>query len=57
LLESSGNVASISKSGMNIELNFTSAYTSATANGIFVTIEYMSNILGYSVDVSNIAMN
>jgi hypothetical protein len=56
-LESLGNISSITNTGMDIELNFTNAYTSATANGIFVTIEYMTNSLTRSIDVPNIAMN
>jgi hypothetical protein len=52
-----GNFASISIAGMNIEIDFTSGYTSATADGIFVTIEYMTAINGSSIDVPNITMN
>jgi len=52
-----GNYASIAINGMNIEITFTSAYTSATSDGIFVTIEYMTNVPAYSIDVANIAMN
>ena len=53
-----GNISSIGYGGgMNVEINFASAYTSATANGIYVTIEYMTNVPSYSIDVANIAMN
>ena len=52
-----GNVSSISISGMNIIVAFTTAYTSATANGIYATIEYMTNVPAYSINVSGIAMN
>lgn len=52
-----GNYSAISIAGMNIEIDFTTAYTSATADGIFVTIEYMTNDNNYSIDIPNIAMN
>ena len=42
---------------MNVEITFTSAYTSATADGIFVCIEYMTNVTAYSIDTPNISMN
>jgi hypothetical protein len=57
LLSSSGNISSISTSGSNLEINFTTAYTDATANGVYVTIEYMTNVPDYSIIVANIAMN
>jgi hypothetical protein len=56
-IRSSGNMSGVTVNGMNLEINFTSAYTSATANGIFVTIEYMTNRLDLSIDVANIRMN
>ena len=56
-LNSSGNVATIAISGMNIEITFTSAYNISTANGIYTTIEYMTNNVSRSIDVANIAMN
>jgi hypothetical protein len=57
-LSSTGNVASIASNGASaMEITFTSAYTSATADGVFVTIEYMTNNINYSIDVANIAMN
>jgi hypothetical protein len=56
-LSSTGNVSGIATNGSNIEISFTTAYTSGTANGVFVTIEYMSNTISYSIDVGNIAMN
>jgi hypothetical protein len=52
-----GNYSSTAINGMNIEITFTTAYTSATANGVFVTIEYMTNNINNSIDVTNIAMN
>jgi hypothetical protein len=56
-LSSTGNIASIASSGANVEITFTSNYTSVDADGIFVTIEYMTNNVIYSIDVPNIAMN
>jgi hypothetical protein len=52
-----GNYASIAVNGMNIEITFTSAYTAGTADGVYVTIQYMTNNVSYSIDVPNIAMN
>lgn len=52
-----GNYSSIAVNGNNIEITFTTAYTSATANGIFATIEFMCNDHTLTVDVANIAMN
>ena len=52
-----GNYSAISIAGMTIEIDFTTAYTSATADGIYVTIEYMTNDNNYSIDIPNIAMN
>jgi hypothetical protein len=52
-----GNFSSIAINGMNIEITFTTAYTSGTANGVYVTIEYMTNSISLSIDVANIAMN
>lgn len=57
LLESSGNVSSLTSSGMTVYLNFTADYTSATANGVYVTIEYMTSVRSYSLDTANITMN
>jgi hypothetical protein len=54
---STGNVASVGISGMNIEITFTTPYTSVTSNGVYVTIEYMTNIPSYSIAVANITMN
>ena len=54
---STGNISSITVAGMNIEIAFTSAYTAATANGVFVTIDYMTNVPSYSINVANITMN
>jgi hypothetical protein len=52
-----GNFSSIAVNGMNIEITFTTAYTNATGDGVFVAIEYMTNFITRSIDVPNIAMN
>ena len=57
ILQGSGNYASAAINGMNIEITFTSAYTGATANGVFITLEYMTNNVDYSVDVPAITMD
>ena len=57
LLDSTGNISGISVSGMNLIVSFTTAYTNVTADGVFVTLEYMTNNLSYSINVGNIAMN
>jgi hypothetical protein len=56
-LDSTGNISGVSTSGMNLIISFTSAYTYAVADGVFVTIEYMTNHLSYSLQPSNIVMN
>jgi hypothetical protein len=57
--EVNGNISSIGYGGgMNIDINFSTAYTSAgEANGIYITIEYMTNVPSYSINVAGIAMN
>jgi hypothetical protein len=56
--EVNGNISSIGYGGgMNIDINFSTAYTSAEANGLFITIEYMTNTSGYSINVAGITMN
>jgi hypothetical protein len=52
-----GNFSSIAINGMNVEITFTSAYTGATSNGMFVTIDYMTNNSGLTISTANIAMN
>jgi|688.fasta_scaffold17340_14 hypothetical protein len=52
-----GNFLLVSIAGMNIEIDFITAYTSGTSDGIFVTIEYMTNNVDYSIDIANITMN
>jgi hypothetical protein len=56
-ISSTGNIALIASVGSNLEITFTTGYTSATADGIYVTLEYMTNNAGFSIDVANIAMN
>lgn len=48
-----GNYSSIAINGMNVEVTFSSAYSS----GVMVSIEYMTSVLSNSIDVANIAMN
>jgi hypothetical protein len=57
ILRTAGNVSAISIAGMTIEIDFTTAYTSAEANGVFITIEYMTNEISYSIIVPNIVLN
>jgi hypothetical protein len=52
-----GNFSSIATSGLNVEITFTGAYTSATSNGIYVTIDYMTNRPTLTIDAANIVMN
>jgi hypothetical protein len=56
-LNSSGNILSIAISGMNIEITFITAYNLSTVNGIYTTIEYMTNNVSWSINVPNITMN
>jgi hypothetical protein len=56
-LNFSGNILSIAINGMNIEITFVSGYTGGTADGVFTTIEYMTNNVSWSIDVPNITMN
>ena len=57
VLDSTGNISGVSTSGMNLIISFTSAYTYAVSDGIFATIEYMTNATGYSLQPANIVMN
>ena len=52
-----GNIASIALNGLSIEVTFTTNYTSATADGIFVCLDYMAPASNISVDTANIRMN
>ena len=56
-LSSTGNIASLAAVGSNLEITFTSGYANAVSDGVYVTIEYMTNNLYYSIDVPNITMN
>ena len=58
VLSSTGNISGIATNGLsNIEISFTSAYTGPTSNGVFATIEYMTNNISYSLQPTNIVMN
>jgi hypothetical protein len=52
-----GNYSSIAINGMYVEITFTTAYTAGTDNGVYVCIEFMTNVEAYGIDVANIAMN
>ena len=57
-ISSSGNISGVSASGMNLVISFTTAYTNASlSDGLFATIEYMTNNLSYSLQPTNIVMN
>jgi hypothetical protein len=56
-LSSTGNISGIAINGMNIEITFVTGYTNATANGVFVCLEYMTSNTESSINVPNIAMN
>jgi hypothetical protein len=57
VLSSGGNISSVTTSGSNLLINFTTAYTYGTQSGIFVTLEYMTNNPNYSIIVGSITMN
>ena len=57
VLSSGGNISSVTTSGSNLLINFTTGYTYATQSGIFVTLEYMTNNPSYSIIVGSITMN
>jgi hypothetical protein len=54
-----GNAVSAALNGQTVEITFSTAYdvAYATSGGVFVTLEYMTNVAGYSIDVSGIALN
>ena len=54
-----GNAVSAAINGQTVEITFTNAYNVAysTSGGVFVTLEYMTNTLGYSIDVNGIVLN
>ena len=57
-LSSSGNISGVSTSGMNLIISFTTAYTNPSlSDGVYATIEYMTNNLSYSLIPSSIVMN
>jgi len=62
VLSSSGNIASVgfaNNNPMEIFINFTTGYNNSNVNysGCYVTIEYMTNNLSYSVIPGSIALN
>ena len=54
---SGGNFASIAINGMNIEITFTTAYTSTTSNGVEAFIEYVTTRGQASINVASIVMD
>lgn len=52
-----GNVSSVATSGMNVEINFSTAYTSSTADGLFACLEFLTGTDSESIDISGITMN
>ena len=57
-ISSSGNISGVSSSGMNVIISFTTAYTNPSlSDGVYATIEYMTNSLSYSLQPNNIVMN
>ena len=57
-ISGSGNISGVSASGMNLIISFITAYTNASlSDGLFATIEYMTNNLSYSLQPTNIVMN
>ncbi len=56
-LSSTGNILLIASSGSNLEITFTTSYTGAVSDGVYVTLEYMTNNVDRSINVANIAMN
>jgi hypothetical protein len=53
-----GTFSSITTSGMNVEITFSSSYGTVygEAGGMFITLEYMSNNLSYSIQPDSIVM-
>lgn len=52
-----GNIASVTASGMNVIVDFTNAYTSSLADGVFIALEYLCANTVASIDVASISMN
>ena len=51
-------VTSVTTSGLNVVITLSAAaYTGATSNGVFITLEYLSSFVSLSINVENIAMN
>lgn len=53
----SHGVSAVSINGMNIEISFGSTFQGSVSNGMYLTIEYMTNEVGYSIDVTNLRLN
>ena len=57
-ISSSGNISGVSTSGMNLIISFTTAYTNPSlSDGVYATINYMTNNISYSLQPNNIVMN
>ena len=54
-----GNAVSAALNGQTVEITFSSSYNVAysVSGGVFVTLEYMTNVLSYSIDVPNVRLN
>jgi hypothetical protein len=54
-----GNAVSAALNGQTVEITFSSSYNVAygISGGVFVTLEYMTNVAGYSINASGIALN
>ena len=54
-----GNAVSAAINGQTVEITFSTAYnvTYGVSGGVFVTLEYMTNVLSYSIDVPNVRLN
>jgi hypothetical protein len=53
----SHGVSAVSANGMNVEISFGSTFQGAVSNGMYVTIEYMTNEVSYSIDLNNVRLN
>jgi hypothetical protein len=52
-----GNASAVSISGMNLQISFGSTYQGSVSDGLYLTIEYMTNEVSYSIFVPGIALN
>jgi hypothetical protein len=54
-----GNAVSAALNGQTVEITFSTAYNVAygVSGGVYVTLQYMTNIPSYSIDISNIRLN